>query len=446
MKNQIQNIKNIIEEVNLFYIHRGCFMIPKSNNFNNEKDNLIFLYSIHENGDKAIYKPIAVIDCLKNQDKYNAINSFVQISENNDVIKNPKILENNYNCTCYIIKYDNDDNSSKMKSSMNSQFNTINNVTLINSQTYKNNEETKIDFYLMLAIQLKKEKNSLKQIMGQQYVSNIQKQTEYYLINKNYTNELNKILYNINQIIEKYQGENEINLLQIIKSQLNNEIINKINKLSREKIQKQLDNRVSREKIQKQLDNREFNELKISYANNEEEKCVCFYQNFDIISKEMVDILKKIDINIDSKLIKVRCIFHNYKIIMLLNKNLINIYYYFNTDEITIQYIIMTEKTVKLFNMLLNQGYNFIEKYLPYNKVDIPIIYNNNLFENISIIIFKIIKGNKVEFRISDKLKTLLLMAYSQIKLYDNKSHEVYLINPQWLKQYQYNDILKFKI
>ena len=111
MKNQIQNIKNIIEEVNLFYIHRGCFMIPKNNNFNNEKDNLIFLYSIHENGDKTIYKPIAVIDCLNNQERNNAIYSFVQISENNDVIKNPKLLENNYNCTCYIIKYDNDDNS-----------------------------------------------------------------------------------------------------------------------------------------------------------------------------------------------------------------------------------------------------------------------------------------------------------------------------------------------
>ena len=195
-------------------------MIPKSNNFNNEKNNLIFLYSIHDNGDKVIYKPIAVIDCLNNQDKYNAIYSFVQITENNNIIKNPKILENNYNCTCYIIKYDNDDNSSKMKSSMNSQFNIINNISSINGHVQKSNEETKIDFYFMLAIQLKKEKNSLKQIMGQQYVSNIQKQTEYYLINKNYTNFLNKIPYNINQIIEKCQEENEIDFLQIIKSKL----------------------------------------------------------------------------------------------------------------------------------------------------------------------------------------------------------------------------------
>ena len=111
MQNHIQNIKNIIEEVNLFYIHRGCFMIPKSNNFNNEKNNLIFLYSIHENGNKTILKPLAVIECINNQERNNAIYSFVQISENNDVIKNPKLLENNYNCTCYIIKYDNDDNS-----------------------------------------------------------------------------------------------------------------------------------------------------------------------------------------------------------------------------------------------------------------------------------------------------------------------------------------------
>ena len=59
------------------------------------------------------------------------------------------------------------------------------------------------------------------------------------------------------------------------------------------------------------------------------------------------------------------------------------------------------------------------------------------------MIIYKIIKGNKVEFRMSDKLKSLILMAYSQNKLYENKSHEVYLIYPQWLKQYKYKKIFK---
>lgn len=34
---------------------------------------------------------------------------------------------------------------------MNSKFNIINNSLLINSQAYKNNEEEKIDFCLMLA-------------------------------------------------------------------------------------------------------------------------------------------------------------------------------------------------------------------------------------------------------------------------------------------------------
>lgn len=127
---------------------------------------------------------------------------------------------------------------------------------------------------------IEKRKNSLKQIMEQKYVSNSQKKIEYYLINKNYTNELNKILNNIDQIIGQYQEDNEKTLLQIIKSNLDKEIIDKINKLKKEN-------------IQSQLNNRKFSEIKISYENNEEKKGVCLYQNFDIISKENVDILKK---------------------------------------------------------------------------------------------------------------------------------------------------------
>ena len=53
----------------------------------------------------------------------------------------------------------------------------------------------------------------------------------------------------------------------------------------------------------------------------------------------------------------------------------------------------------------------FIEQYLPYNKVDIPIIYNDNKYDTIPVMIFKLINGNKVEFRMSDKLKTLILIA-----------------------------------
>jgi hypothetical protein len=155
----------------------------------------------------------------------------------------------------------------------------------------------------------------------------------------------------------------------------------------------------------------------------------------------MVDILKWIDINIKKKIIKVNCIFHEYKIIMLIYKDIINIYYYYNTDETNIQYIIKTEKANILFNTLLIQGYNLIEQYLPYNRVDIPIIYNGNKFDNILVMIYKIFNGNKVEFRMSDKLKTLILIAYSKNKLYDNNIHEVYLINPEWLKQYNYKEI-----
>ena len=417
-----------MEEADLFYIHRGCFLIPKNNNFKNGKNNLIFLYSIHENGKGNIYKPIAIIEFKNSNERYNVINSLIQLSKENNIIQNSKILENKYGSTCYIIKYDNnnDVNSSNMNSSMNSQFNIINNSSLINPQILNKNEENKIDFYLMLAIQLKKEKNYLKKIFAQKFVPNSQIQNEYYLINKNYMNELNQIFNDINQIIDNCSEENEENLLQIIKSNLNKNIIKRINKLNKEK-------------IQKQLDNNEISVLKYSYANNEEKKALCFYQNIDIISKKMLDIMKRIDVNIQNKIIKVNCIFDNNKIIMLLEEDLINIYFYYITDETIVQYLIISKEAESLFKFLLIKGYDFFDKnYLPYNKVKIPVQY-----DTMDVIIYKLIKGNKIKFRISDKLKTLLLMAFSQNKLYDNYLHDIYLINPDWLNQYKYKKIKK---
>ena len=126
---------------------------------------------------------------------------------------------------------------------------------------------------------------------------------------------------------------------------------------------------------------------------------------------------------------------------MLLEPDLLNIYYYFNTEETIIQYIILSKEAISLFNSLIIKGYNFIEQYLLYNKANIEINYNKYEYEIIHIIIYKLFHNNKVEFRMSDKLKALILLAYFQNKLYDNNLHEVYLINHQWLKQYNYNCI-----
>ena len=164
----------------------------------------------------------------------------------------------------------------------------------------------------------------------------------------------------------------------------------------------------------------------------------CFYQNFFIISKKMIDLIKRLDINIQNKIIKVKSIFDENRIIMLLDMDLINIYFYYYTDEIIAQYIIISDKAELLFKLLLTRGYEFLDKYLPNNKVKI-----NAQYDTIDVIIYKLIKDNKIKFRISDKLKTLLLMAYSQNKLYDNKLHDIYLINPNWLNQYGYKKIKK---
>ena len=113
----------------------------------------------------------------------------------------------------------------------------INNSSIVGEKIFNKNDESKIDFYLTLATKLKKEKKSLMESFSQKFVSNSQMHNEYYLINKNYMNKLNEIFYDINQIIENNAKKNDNNLLQIIKSNINN-----ITVMSKEKIQKQLDN------------------------------------------------------------------------------------------------------------------------------------------------------------------------------------------------------------
>ena len=61
------------------------------------------------------------------------------------------------------------------------------------------------------------------------------------------------------------------------------------------------------------------------------------------------------------------------------------------------------------------------------------IIKDNNIEKTI-------IKTNS-QFNISDKLKVLILLIISQNNFENNKSHEVYLVNPEWLKLYRYESI-----
>ena len=258
-------------------------------------------------------------------------------------------------------------------------------------------------------------------------IKNSQMQT-YYFFYKKYMKEIWNILSlrYVEDIMEKNQGKNKNELLIVLKRNLPENIINHLNKLNQEI-------------IQRRLDSEEININLTKHFNNNEYKDSFFYNDYEIISKEIKDKILLIDQNIVNKYIKKYCVLGENKIIIFVNNNTIKIANY-KEQIISVEYIVKSDNANLIFNELVKYGYKFIKSYLSSSKKSID-INNNNSIQKIDIKIYKLTKNSCKEYVISDKLKVLILLAISQ-NVYDyNKKNEIYLINPEWLKQYNYEKI-----
>ena len=189
-----------IIQIRLINIKGGIILIPKNKNVMNDEGNLIYLYSIQENEQKNKFKIKIIIDCrsVSFGERINIFRSIIQIPNYENIIQNPKILENHNNLKYYIIP----DNKY------------INEIT-------KNNEQN-MDYYLMLLIIINRERNNLSTFIKQSHKNKTTEISECYLINKNYISVLNMflpVLY-INDIMNKNIEKNDADILNIIKSNL----------------------------------------------------------------------------------------------------------------------------------------------------------------------------------------------------------------------------------
>ena len=149
--------------------------------------------------------------------------------------------------------------------------------------------------------------------------------------------------------------------------------------------------------------------------------------------------LKEINNKIDEKCLKINCVFDSNKIIILIkNKNIVISNY--NEGNIIPEYIIALSDPILLFNKFKQDGYNFIIPYLQLNNTQINIKYNNTIY-NIPLRIFKLENNEKKVSDFSDKLNCLVLKAIFNNNFQNHQLHNVYLINPEWLKQYNYGKI-----
>ena len=423
---------NLIEEIDLIKDTKEFYYLftPKNNNFNNNKNNLLYLYLKQEEEAKELFKPIAIIECNNNNftERNNIFNTIYQIKKE-EIIQNPQILKLNLKYTCYLIEKNKNIGENLINFLPNPviKSNSINHIT-----NTPEDDENNMDYFLKFTIKFVKKRNRLIKYLSQKNIDGKKTKTEYYLINKKYINELNNIfkLKNIKSIIDNNPEKNNEELLNIIKKKLpeKDEIIG-----------------LNKNIIQQKMDSEEISKISIHYAKNIESTKLCFYKDFEIITKEIFILLEEIDKNIKNKCIKVNCIFDENKIIININEKIINIANYIenknnNEENICVEYIIKSKDKDLLFNHLEQNGYKYIQSYLIYNNINIPII-NNGKNKNISAEIYKITPDGEIIFEINDKLKVLLLTAISQNYVRDSKIHNVYLINPQWLNQFNYENI-----
>ena len=234
------NITDIIKKIERYIINGGLLLELKNNNCINDKKYLIYLYS---NQDNNSFEPIAINEWKKGKDKDKAINLLNYLSKNNDIIKNPQVIQKEIAGKIHIIKNE------------NNKFNTIKEIKSNSKQQkkYLDREENQnqvneenLNYNLAFAIDLLKEKNYISQIINQKFQYNKNRQNEkYYLINKNYIKEIEIIfkLNEINQMFIKYQDKNDKIILDGIKSTLSNDTKKVLNKLNNDKIQEILESK-----------------------------------------------------------------------------------------------------------------------------------------------------------------------------------------------------------
>ena len=268
-----------------------------------------------------------------------------------------------------------------------------------------------------------KERESLDKEVSQSFANKKILNKECYLISKTHIYSLQ--LNQIKDIMNKHPGKNENEMINILKQNFPNE----------DKIELDLNKSLT------DLRDSHIYNSKLYYPKNYQKKEIFYFKNSEIISSQFKNQLDAIDKNFGKHCLKIPCVFDMNKIITLLNDKIINIANY-NGNEIIAEYIIKSDKPANLFEIIKQKGYNFISQYISYDKVAIPINHNHHKYD-INASIYKLTPDGNIETRISDKLKTLIFLVISQYYNIYNTPQKVYLINPKWLKQFNYSKIIK---
>ena len=302
----------------------------------------------------------------------------------------------------------------------------------IDKDSYIKSNNNNFDENLLLSISIIKERQKLLNEIHSPNGNKNDPKKEYYLINKNYLKEISDKLEleNIFTLIQQNQYKSDAELLNIAKTNLNDKIKKDLSGLNKKDMQQILK---SKEKFG----------LNHYFVNNDKNSHLLYYKQCDIISEKLLEVLKKIDPDINTKCQKVECVFDKGIIIIFINKYIINVANFDN--EIFIRHIILSSgqynsfNLSQIFNQFSQKGYeDFMKSFVNSNNL-INFKINQNYIVQANII--NLTDDGKLVYQPSDRLKTMILFAVSQQYFNENQKEKVYLMNPEWLKEYKYNEI-----
>ena len=429
--------EKIIEELKLlFCLNKGKILLKHiNNNFFKEKEELFFIYecSLNKNNQNEleyITEKLISFDNKSERDKYfDIIINRENITKIND--NNFKFNNNKYEGKFINIIKDNEFNKNKQ----------------LEFSSEENNKKAKENIYIKYAIILSKFYSSTEF-----YPQARQKSMEFYLINKKYMDELKEILHfkEIDGVIKKSIETNKIKKLEFKGNDdiYNNKIIDLIKGLLIEKTVNEL-RAIKEENIQNKFNNIRTN--KNEFKNNNNSEKLYYYNNCQIISNEVLEVIKMI--NKKSQINLEKCYLSENKIFSRIYNNIINIGKFDNNKNYIVENILYSyydSNISYIFNFIISKGYEELKKYKKENLNKYILPNRNN--SKVEVKIFNITETEKANndknkskdnsYKISEKLKTLLLFSINQYKfnnisVNDIKNEKVYLINKKWLEMYK---------
>jgi len=404
----------------LFFNYGKIFFKPKANNRYNK---FILIYSLINNeSTKDIYYIPEIILSFVNFGR--AYNLFDEMIKNENIFEvcliNKCDFENKYDCKSYLINKNYYEEPNKNE-----------NIEL----NINNNKVTK---YLSYLIIIHNEYLKIKKEINQNIIIQSNRpEEEYYLINRAYMNELENILH-----FKEFIDEINIDEIQNLELDINNINIDVINKIKEKlKIKEYL---LTLDESKLINNENKFYISKEELFNNENKK-LYYYNNCQIINKKIYLLLNQINDNFPIITKKIRCVLNNNKIIIYSNDKIINTGYLNNENTFIIEYIIYSESNYgisKIFEMFKMRGYLFIQQYLSIKRINVKVNYLS-----IDAKIYSLLEENDTRQNLSSKLKALILLSLFKNKKInyqkDNNKEKVFLLNKEWLSQYQFGEINK---